>query len=59
MPAPTKWNISFGEPIDFNSHGLDALDDEVTIGRLSERVRSTIQGMLDRSVAERKSVFFG
>ena len=59
LPAPTKWKISFGEPIDFTSYGLDALDDDVIIGRLSERVRSTIQSMLDRSVAERKSVFFG
>ncbi len=59
MPAPTKWKISFGEPIDFGTYGNEVIDDDVAIGRLSERVRSTIQSMLDRSVAERQSVFFG
>ena len=59
LPAPTKWKISFGEAIDFGSYGNDVLEDDVAIGRLSERVRSTIQSMLDRAVAERQSVFFG
>lgn len=59
LPAPTKWTIEFGEPLDFSSHGADAADDELLVGRLAERVRATIQGMLDRKVGARKSVFFG
>jgi 1-acyl-sn-glycerol-3-phosphate acyltransferase len=59
LPAPTKWKIQFGEPIDFGSHGREAAEDELLVGRLAERVRATIQGMLDRTVGARKSVFFG
>jgi 1-acyl-sn-glycerol-3-phosphate acyltransferase len=59
LPAPTKWQIHFGEPIEFSGHARDAADDDILVGRLAERVRATIQGMLDRAVGERKSVFFG
>jgi hypothetical protein len=31
----------------------------VLVGRLSERVRSTIQSMLETGVRERRSVWFG
>jgi 1-acyl-sn-glycerol-3-phosphate acyltransferase len=59
IPAPTKWQIHFGERIDFGGYGRDAADDELLVGKLAERVRATIQGMLDRAVGSRKSVFFG
>jgi 1-acyl-sn-glycerol-3-phosphate acyltransferase len=59
LPAPTKWRIQFGEPLDLSAHGPEAADDEILVGKLGERVRATIQGMLDRSVGARKSVFFG
>ncbi|MCW5838216.1 MAG: acyltransferase family protein, partial [Labilithrix sp.] len=59
LPAPTKWQIHFGEPIDFGGYGRDAADDDLLVGKLAERVRATIQGMLDRAVGARKSVFFG
>ena len=59
VPAPTKWEIHFGEPMDFSAHGKDAADDELLVGKLAERVRATIQGMLDAAVGARKSVFFG
>jgi 1-acyl-sn-glycerol-3-phosphate acyltransferase len=59
LPAPTKWQIHFGEPLDFGGHGRDAADDELLVGKLAERVRATIQGMLDRAVGSRKSIFFG
>lgn len=59
LPAPTKWRIQLGEPLDLSAHGPEAADDEILVGKLAERVRATIQGMLDRSVGSRKSVFFG
>lgn len=59
LPAPTKWQIQFGEPIDVGAYGRDAAEDELLVGKLAERVRATIQGMLDRAVGSRKSVFFG
>ncbi len=59
VPAPTKWRISFGEALTFDGYGPEAADDEILVGRLAERVRATIQGMLDRGVGERRSVWFG
>jgi 1-acyl-sn-glycerol-3-phosphate acyltransferase len=59
LPAPTKWRMMFGEPLDLSAHGPEAADDEILVGKLAERVRATIQGMLDRAVGARKSVFFG
>ncbi len=59
LPAPTKWRVVFGEPLDFDGYGPEAADDDILVRRLAERVRTTIQGMLDRAVSARKSVWFG
>lgn len=58
IPAPTKWKIVFGEKIVLEQGPEDA-EDEVVVGRLTERVRATIQAMLDRELGARRSVFFG
>lgn len=59
LPAPTKWKIAFGEPIRFDGYGPDAENDEILVGRLAERVRATIQALVDRTLAGRQSVWFG
>ncbi len=59
LPAPTKWKIFFGEPVDLESYAPASADDEILVGRLTERVRGAIQTMLDRAVSERRSVWFG
>ena len=59
LPAPTKWKIFFGEPVDLSGYGAEAAEDEILVGRLTESVRSQIQDMLDRAVRERRSVWFG
>jgi 1-acyl-sn-glycerol-3-phosphate acyltransferase len=59
LPAPTKWRIVFGEPFRFEGYGPEAADDSLLVGRLTEKVRSTIQSMLDRGLSERQSVWFG
>ncbi|MEI9951354.1 MAG: lysophospholipid acyltransferase family protein [Pseudomonadota bacterium] len=59
LPAPTKWRMRFGEPINLDNYGPEAADDHVLVGRLSERVRSSIQSMLDSGLRERRSVWFG
>jgi len=59
LPAPTKWRVIFGEPIRFDGYGPEAADDDILVGRLAERVRGTIQTMLDRAVKARKSIWFG
>jgi 1-acyl-sn-glycerol-3-phosphate acyltransferase len=59
VPAPTKWKVTFGEPISFDAHGPEAADDDILVGRLAERVRGTIQAMLDRTLSTRQSIWFG
>ena len=59
LPAPTKWRMIFGDPIELTGYGPEAADDQILVGRLAERVRATIQTMLDRSVVDRRSVWFG
>jgi 1-acyl-sn-glycerol-3-phosphate acyltransferase len=59
VPAPSRWRIEFGEPISLDNYGPESAEDHVLVGRLSERVRATIQGMLDKGVRERRSVWFG
>ena len=58
VPAPTKWRIKFGEPITFDNYGPEAADDDLLVGRLSERVRTTIQSMLENGLQKRRSVWF-
>ena len=57
VPAPTKWRITFGEPIELDGYGPEAADDHVLIGRLSERVRTAISSMLDGSLRARRSIW--
>ena len=59
LPAPTKWKVVFGEPLDFGAYGPEAADDDLLVGRLAERVRATIQSMLDQTLAGRRSIWFG
>lgn len=59
IPAPIKWKIIFGDRLDFDGYGPEAADDSLLVGRLAERVRSTIQSMLDRALSERQSIWFG
>lgn len=59
VPAPTRWKLRFGDPISFDNYGPEALDDHLLIGRLSERVRAAIQGLLDSGLSQRRSVWFG
>lgn len=54
LPLPSKWLIEFGEPMELPK----TADDELTIQRLTEDVRSHIQSRLDRLLGERRSVFY-
>ncbi|WP_437642162.1 lysophospholipid acyltransferase family protein [Sorangium sp. So ce854] len=59
VPAPTKWKIRLAEPVRFDAYGPEAADDELLVRRLAERVRATIQGLIDDTLATRRSVWFG
>ena len=59
VPLPTRWSIDFGDPIPVEPYGPGGADDPILVNRLSERVRSTVQRMVDERLARRRSVWFG
>ena len=55
LPLPTKYRIRFGEPLRFDG---DPDDDDAVIDDKVQVVRSTIQSMLNRGLAERRHIFW-
>ena len=39
IPYPTKWYIDFGEPVEVDQYGPDAMNDRVLVNRLNEHAR--------------------
>lgn len=54
IPLPVRYHIEFGAPMRFQG---DANDEDEVIEEKVEEVKSTIQGMLRRGLAERRSIF--
>lgn len=59
IPFPTKWRIVFGAPISLDEYGPESANDAIVVNRLNEKVRATLQAMLDDALAARGSVLFG
>ncbi len=59
VPLPSKWWIDFGAPVRVASHGTKGADDPILVSRISEEVRSTVQGMVNARLARRASVWVG
>lgn len=59
LPAPTRWSLRFGEPLELHDYGPGAADDDLLVARLNEHLRATIQQLVDQGVRRRKSVWFG
>ncbi len=57
LPLPTKWSIHFGEPTTFSNLGPEALQDELLIHKLSEKIRQKIQSMIFELLKKRSSVW--
>jgi len=55
LPLPTKYRITFGEPMSFEG---DPDDDDAVIEEKVAKVRGTIQSMLNRGLKERKNIFW-
>jgi len=55
MPLPTKYRITFGEPLYLDG---DPDDDDAVIEEKVARVKGTIQSMLNRGLKERKAIFW-
>ncbi len=59
LPAPVKWRVVVGEPIDLSSYGEHSADDALVVHRLNEQIRSILQALVDQAKASRRSVLFG
>jgi len=59
LPAPVKWRVVVGEPIDLSSYGEHSADDALVVHRLNEQIRSILQSLVDQAKASRRSVLFG
>lgn len=59
IPLPSKWHIDIGEPIVLPDMDERAMANPVTVARLTEQVRSTIQGMLYARLRQRTTIFLG
>ena len=59
LPVPTRWSILIGPPVDLGVRTRSETPDPARVVELTERVRSTIQRMLDDALAARASVLFG
>lgn len=57
IPLPTRWSITFCEPLPTNMYDPSEADDPLTVLGLSEIVRNTIQTTLDAHLAQRHSIF--
>lgn len=57
IPLPTKWMIEYGDPIPTDVYGANAHEDAMLVFDLTDRVRDTVQQMLNRNLAARKGVF--
>jgi 1-acyl-sn-glycerol-3-phosphate acyltransferase len=58
-PLPTKWAIDFGRPIAMDGYGPDDADNLVLVSQITDQARNTIQDMVQRRLAQRRSVILG
>ena len=58
-PLPTKWAIDFGQPIAMDSYGPGDADNLVLVSQITDQVRNIIQDMVQRRLAQRRSVLLG
>ncbi|MET0341814.1 MAG: lysophospholipid acyltransferase family protein [Polyangiales bacterium] len=59
LPAPVRWRIAVGEPIDLSKYGPDSADDALVVHRLNEQIRASLQGLVDEGKSARGGVLFG
>ena len=59
MYLPSKFKISFMEPIDMAEYPPEVANDPAEIQNISERIRAQIQHRLDDMIGERQSVWTG
>jgi len=55
IPLPNKWSIVIGEPLYINQFGPETAGDRVAVNRLSAKIKSQIQKMIDMEIGQRHS----
>jgi 1-acyl-sn-glycerol-3-phosphate acyltransferase len=56
LPLPSKWVISFGEPLAAQP-GREQADDDLLVARLTEELRAEVQRLVKEALAIRQGVF--
>jgi 1-acyl-sn-glycerol-3-phosphate acyltransferase len=59
VPLPSKWHITFGEPIPTDDYDAAAAEDPMATFEVTDQVRETIQQTLYRLLAGRRNIFLG
>jgi 1-acyl-sn-glycerol-3-phosphate acyltransferase len=59
VPLPSRWRIRFGAPIRFDEVPPERAEDPLYVNRTRERIRGTVQELLDEELQQRRSVFAG
>jgi 1-acyl-sn-glycerol-3-phosphate acyltransferase len=57
IPLPSKWVITFGDPVPTSQFGPEAAEDTQLVLETSEGIRQTVQQMLIEALAKRRSAF--
>ena len=57
VPLPSRWSLRFGAPVPLDGLGPSQAEDASAVSALTERVRTTLQAMLEEDLAARSSVF--
>jgi 1-acyl-sn-glycerol-3-phosphate acyltransferase len=57
LPLPSKWVISFGEPLAPAGPGAAQADDDLLVARLTEELRAEVQRLVKEALAIRQGVF--
>jgi 1-acyl-sn-glycerol-3-phosphate acyltransferase len=57
LPLPSKWVISFGEPLGGAPRGPEAAADDLLVARLTEELRGEVQRLVKEALRIRQGVF--
>jgi hypothetical protein len=55
IPLPTKYRLYFGDPLTFSG---SADDDDTELDKKVRVVKTTLQGLIQQGLEERKNVFW-
>ena len=57
LPLPSRWRISFGEPVQTEELGAEMANDEIAVARLNEELRQEIQRRVRAGLERRGGAF--